>query len=257
MIVDSHCHLDRLTLPECGGSVASALAFARLQGVSQFLCVGISLEALPQMMLIVDQHNDVYASAGFHPLEDMSNGLDIMALKTWAKDPRIIALGETGLDYFYAKQTAEVQRQHFITHMEIATEVNKPVIIHSREAREDTLDVISQYAGSAAGVLHCFTDTWSMARRALDQGFYISISGIVTFANASELREVVKKIPLERLMVETDSPYLAPVPYRGKSNQPAYVREVAEYIAELRGISLSALAEQTTANFNRLFLSAN
>lgn len=256
MIVDSHCHLDRLTLSDCGGSVASALASARLKGVSQFLCVGISLEALPGMMSIVDQYDDVYASAGFHPLEDMSNGLDVTELRAWAKDARIIAIGETGLDYFYAKQTAELQQQHFITHMEVAAEVNKPVIIHSREAREDTLDVIRQYANPAAGVLHCFTDTWSMAKRALDLGFYISISGIVTFANASELREVVKKIPLERLLVETDSPYLAPVPHRGKSNQPAYVRDVAEFIANLRGISLPSLAEQTTANFNRLFIPA-
>ena len=254
MIVDSHCHLDRLDLTQCGGSVDKALQQARNQGVSQFLCVGISLETLPEMMTIVDQYDDVYASAGFHPLEDMRKGLDADALKRWALDDRIVAVGETGLDYFYAKESAESQREHFITHLKIAAEVDKPVIIHSREAREDTLAAINQYAGSAAGVLHCFTDTWSMAKKAIDEGFYISISGIVTFRNASELRDVVKKIPLDRLMVETDSPYLAPVPHRGKSNQPAFVREVAQYIAELRDISLTELAEATTDNFQRLFL---
>ena len=180
--------------------------------------------------------------------EDMAD-----ALKQWALDDRIIAVGETGLDYFYAKESAESQREHFITHLKIAAEVNKPVIIHSREARDDTLAAIAQHAGSAAGVLHCFTDTWPMAKQAIDAGFYVSISGIVTFRNASELRDVVKKIPLDRLMVETDSPYLAPVPHRGKSNQPAYVRDVAQYIAELRGLSLDQLAEATTNNFNRLF----
>lgn len=253
MIVDSHCHLDRLDLSQCGGSVDNALQQARSQGVSQFLCVGISLETLPAMMAIVDQHDDVYASAGFHPLEDMRQGLDVDALRQWALDDRIIAVGETGLDYFYAKDSAESQRAHFITHLKVAAEVDKPVIIHSRDARDDTLAAISQYAGSAAGVLHCFTDTWPMAKQAIDAGFYVSISGIVTFRNASELREVVKKIPLDRLMVETDSPYLAPVPHRGKSNQPAYVRDVAQYIAELRGLTLAQLAEATTDNFNRLF----
>ncbi|MBT5293827.1 MAG: TatD family hydrolase [Cellvibrionales bacterium] len=253
MIVDSHCHLDRLDISQCGGSVDAALQQARSQGVSRFLCVGISLDTLPAMMDIVDRHDDVYASAGFHPLEDMSQGLDAAALKQWALDDRIVAVGETGLDYFYAKESAESQREHFITHLKVAAEVDKPVIIHSREARDDTLAAIAQYAGSAAGVLHCFTDTWRMAKQAIEEGFYISISGIVTFRNASELRDVVKKIPLDRLMVETDSPYLAPVPHRGKSNQPAYVREVAEYIAELRGISLEQLAEATTDNFQRLF----
>lgn len=253
MIVDSHCHLDRLDLSHCGGSVESALQQARSRGVSQFLCVGISLEQLPAMMAIVDQYDDVHASAGFHPLEDMSGGLDTDELRKWASDKRIVAVGETGLDYFYAKESASDQQKHFITHLKVAAEVNKPVIIHSREAREDTLESIKKYAGSAAGVLHCFTENWDMAKRAIDMGFYISISGIVTFKNADALREVVKKIPLERLMVETDSPYLAPIPHRGKPNQPAYVREVAEYIAELRGIKLELLAEQTTANFQRLF----
>ena len=253
MLIDSHCHLDRLDLAQCGGSVDAALAHARNNGVSRFLCVGISLDCLPAMMRIVDQYDDVYASAGFHPLEDMSAGLDQQALKQWALDPRIIAVGETGLDYFYAQDTAALQQQHFATHLQVAAEVDKPVIVHSRDARQDTLTAIANYSGSAAGVLHCFTESWEMAKQALDYGFYISISGIVTFNNAYELREVVKKIPAERLMIETDSPYLAPVPHRGKSNQPAYVRDVAEFIANLRNVPLALLAEQTSENFQRLF----
>lgn len=253
MLIDSHCHLDRLDLAHCGGSVEAALDHARQRGVDGFLCVGIALEQLPQMMAIVDQYNDVYASAGLHPLEDMDKGLDLESLAQWAVDPRIIAIGETGLDYYYASDSAAQQQQFFAAHLQLAAEVNKPVIVHSRDARDDTLAAIKQHAGARAGVLHCFTETWEMASQALDMGFYISISGIVTFRNASELRDVVRKIPADRLMVETDSPYLAPVPHRGKPNQPAYVRDVAEFIAELRGVTYQQLAEQTTENFWRLF----
>ena len=254
MLIDSHCHLDRLDLNACG-SVVAALEAARSRQVEGFLCVGISLAALPEMMALVDDHSDVYASAGYHPLEDLSADIDLEALRGWAEDDRIVAIGETGLDYHYAKDSAERQRYYFAEHLKLAAAVDKPVIVHSRDAREDTLGLMVEHAGAAAGVMHCFTEDWSMAKRAIDQGFYISISGIVTFRNAAELREVVEKIPLDRLLVETDSPYLAPVPYRGKPNQPAYVREVAEFIADLRGIPYAALAEQTGANFQKLFLS--
>ncbi len=253
MLIDSHCHLDRLDLSAFGEDISAALAAARARGVSGFLCVGIALEQLPAMMAIVDAYDDVYASAGHHPLEQSAAPVQRAALLEWGKDQRIVAIGETGLDYFYQKESAEQQMGNFITHLQVASEIDKPVIVHSRDAREDTLQAIDRHAGSAGGVLHCFTENWDMASRAIDRGFYISLSGIVTFRNAAELREVAKKIPLDRLLVETDSPYLAPVPYRGKSNQPAYVREVAQCIADLRGLSLDKLASHTTANFKRLF----
>lgn len=253
MIVDSHCHLDRLDLESCGGSIDSALDFARSQGVSHFLSVGISLESLPAMLEITDAHQDVYATAGSHPLEDTGECIDIGLLESWARDSRIVAVGETGLDYHYAPEKKQQQQENFIGHLQVAEQVEKPIIVHTRSAKEDTLSCIRQYPVTAGGVLHCFTEDWDMASRALDLGFYISISGIVTFNNASSLREVVKKIPPDRLLVETDSPYLAPVPYRGKANQPAYVRQVTEYVANLRGVSMRQLAEQTSNNFFTLF----
>ncbi len=253
MLIDSHCHLDRLDLAACGGSVDAALDHARGQGVSGFLSVGISLGELPAMLAITERHDDVYASAGLHPLEPIPDEPDHSALLAWARDERIIAVGETGLDYHYALETAAQQRRSFRMHMDVAREVGKPVIVHTREAVDDTLAVLDEYAGEVRGVLHCFTETRAMAEHALALGYYISFSGIVTFKNAAALREVAATVPADRLLVETDSPYLAPVPHRGKPNQPAYVRQVAEQLAALRGESLEQLAAATTANFRSLF----
>ena len=254
MLVDSHCHLDRLSLENYNGSLAAAIAAATARGISQFLCVGISVNNRETVVAIAEQFESVVTSVGVHPL-DVKEGLaSSKDLELWSQHPKVVALGETGLDYYYSKEDQALQQQSFITHLEAAKSVQLPVIVHTRDARQDTLELIKAHGcQNSAGVLHCFTESWDMARQAIEMNFMISISGIVTFRNADELRDVVKQIPLDRLLVETDSPYLAPVPYRGKPNEPQYVREVAEYIAELRGLSFESLAEITTQNFYRLF----
>lgn len=257
MLVDSHCHLDRLKLDQCGGSVSAAIASAKEEGVKHFLCVCISADNRQQVLDIANAHQGVYASAGVHPCDVSEAAVMTDDLSRWCDHPKIVALGETGLDYHYSDEHADLQKCSFVNHLKVGKNTGLPVIVHTREAREDTIDLIRDYGcREAAGVLHCFTETWEMAQAALDLNYYISISGIVTFKNATDLREVARKIPIERLLIETDSPYLAPVPYRGKSNQPRYVRAVAEYVAELRGLSLNQLAEHTTDNFFRLFSKA-
>lgn len=254
MLVDSHCHLDRLKLDQCGGSVSAAIASANEDGVKYLLCVCISADNREQVLEIANAHEGVFASAGVHPCDISDTAVMTAELASWCDHPKVVALGETGLDYHYSSEHAEVQKSSFANHLKVGKTTGLPVIVHTRDAREDTIALIGEHGcREAAGVLHCFTETWEMAQAALDLNYYISISGIVTFKNASDLREVAKKIPLERLLIETDSPYLAPMPYRGKSNQPRYVRAVAEYVAELRGLSFDQLAEQTTANFFRLF----
>lgn len=254
MLVDSHCHLDRLDLAAHGGSLDAALDAARARGVGQFLCIGVSADNAATVKALADRYGDVHCSVGVHPL-DLAPGqppaLDWLLQEL--DHPRVVAIGETGLDYHYEPEAAELQQQAFQLHLEAARITGKPVIVHTREARTDTLALLREAALPQAGVLHCFTEDWDMARAALDIGFYISLSGIVTFRNAEALREVARQVPADRLLVETDSPYLAPVPHRGKANLPQYVREVAEFLAELRGVSYDALAEQTTANFYRLF----
>lgn len=254
MLVDSHCHLDRLDLAAHGGSLNAALDAARARGVGQFLCIGVSADNAAAVKALADRYDDVHCSVGVHPL-DLAPGqppaLDWLLQEL--DHPRVVAIGETGLDYHYEPEAAELQQQAFQLHLEAARITGKPVIVHTREARADTLALLREAALPQAGVLHCFTEDWDMARAALDIGFYISLSGIVTFRNAEALREVARQVPADRLLVETDSPYLAPVPHRGKANLPQYVREVAEFLAELRGVSYDALAEQTTANFYRLF----
>lgn len=254
MLVDSHCHLDRLKLEQCGGSVSAAINAAKADGVQHLLCVCISEENRQQVLDIAVRHEGVFASAGVHPCDLEQQVVSQSDLLSWCDHPKVVALGETGLDYHYSSEFAEQQKQSFIHHLQAGKETGLPVIVHTREARKDTIDLISEYGcRNAAGVLHCFTESWEMAQQALELNYYISISGIVTFKNATELREVAKNIPIDRLLVETDSPYLAPVPYRGKSNQPRYVRAVAEFVAQLRGVSLEQLAQQTTDNFFRLF----
>lgn len=252
MFIDSHCHLDKLKI-----SPQEALSQAQQAGVSHFLCVGVSLDAYPRMRDKTESFSNVYRSVGVHPLHDDLR-VDADLLRQFAKDDKVIAIGETGLDYFYAKETKAEQRLAFETQAELAVELNKPVIIHTRDAREDTLAIIRDKGlDKPGGVLHCFTESWEMAKAAIDMGFYISISGIVTFRNADELRDVVRKLPLDRLLIETDSPYLAPVPHRGKENQPAYVKDVAQFIASLKSVSVEQLAQQTSDNFFALFSQAN
>lgn len=254
MLVDSHCHLDRLDLASHGGSLDAALAAARARGVGHFLCIGVSADNAAAVKSLAERYADVDCSVGVHPLDIEPGSAPAL---DWLLDeldhPRVVAIGETGLDYHYQPEAAALQQQAFRLHLEAARISGKPVIVHTREARADTLRLLREAALPQAGVLHCFTEDWEMAKAALDLGFYISLSGIVTFRSAAALREVARQVPADRLLVETDSPYLAPVPHRGKANLPEYVREVAEFLAELRGIAYESLAEQTTDNFRRLF----
>ena len=254
MLVDSHCHLDRLELSKYDGSLAGALQQARDNGVERMLCVSIDLEAWPAMVAAVEPYPDVSLSVGVHPNEHEGEDPTQERLVELARHARVVAIGETGLDYFRSEGDLEWQRERFRTHIAAAKTCAKPLIIHTREARADTLRVMEEEdAGAAGGVMHCFAEDWETARRAMDLGFYISFSGIVTFKNAQELKDVARRVPLERMLVETDSPYLAPVPHRGKPNEPAYVRFVAEHIAELRGTTFEAIAEATSENYYRLF----
>lgn len=254
MLIDSHCHLDRLDLAAHGGSLDAALDAARAVGVGHFLCIGVSADNAATVKGLAERYADVDCSVGVHPL-DLEPGAEpaLDWLLGELAHPKVVAIGETGLDYHYEPESAALQQASFRLHLEAARITGKPVIVHTREARADTLALLREAALPQAGVLHCFTEDWEMAKAALDIGFYISLSGIVTFRNAEALRDVARQVPADRLLVETDSPYLAPVPHRGKPNLPQYVREVAEYLALLRGVSYETLAEQTSNNFKRLF----
>lgn len=254
MLVDSHCHLDRLKLDAHGGELSSALSAARARGVRQFLCIGISLGNRETVLDIAQRYDDVVASVGIHPCDVESGTASVDQLAEWGRGEKVVALGETGLDYHYTEHTKALQQESFAMHLQAGAQIGLPVVVHTRDARADTLSLIREYGDlEHAGVLHCFTEDWAMASAALDMNYYISLSGIVTFRNAEALRDVARRVPLERLLVETDSPYLAPVPHRGKPNEPQFVRDVAEFVAELKGVSFEQLAEQTTANFYRLF----
>ena len=260
MFVDSHCHLDRLDPATHDGSLADALEAARARDVRQFLAIAVTLEDVPKLAAIAREHADVSISAGVHPLHLLEHEPDLESIKESAERFAAVAIGECGLDYHYLDKapdrvpTREVQRERFRRQLIAATELELPVIVHTRDAREDTLALIREHSDPAiGGVLHCFTEDLEMAREAVRHGFYISLSGIVTFRNADSLREVARRVPLDRLLIETDSPYLAPVPHRGKPNEPAWVVEVAQCIARERGISVDEVAMQTTANFYRLF----
>lgn len=251
MFVDSHCHLDRLGQTQA--QLSETLKFASDRGVEHFLCVSVSVREYGDMLSAVQMYNNVSVSCGVHPLhqEDRCEKAELLSV---CSQDNVVAVGETGLDYFYSAETRESQMASFIEHIEVANQVSKPLIIHTRDAKQDTIETLKQYkAAHTIGVLHCFTESLDMALEAIDMGFYISFSGIVTFKSAQELREVAKAIPLDRMLIETDSPWLAPVPYRGQKNQPGYVVEVAEFIAQLRGISVQDLAKATTDNFYRLF----
>lgn len=256
MFVDSHCHLDRLEWEKLGLDLDQVLQQARQQQVQHFLCVSVSLDEFESMKAHVSRHADVSLSCGEHPLHT-GEWLDSERLTKLATEANVIAIGETGLDYFYSPDNKITQQQAFCQHIAVARKLAKPLIVHTRDARADTLSILrSEQAIDCGGILHCFTEDWETAKAALDLGFYISFSGIMTFRNADSLRDVVRKMPLDRLLIETDSPYLAPVPYRGKTNQPAYVTAVAAAMATELQMSIEAVASLTTENFFRLFPTA-
>ncbi|MBI3903979.1 MAG: TatD family hydrolase [Nitrosomonadales bacterium] len=252
MFIDSHCHLD---FPELTEKLDELLENMRCNDVSSALCVGVNLEDFPRILEIAEQHEQIYASVGVHPDYEQSVEPTQAQLVALAQHPKVIAIGETGLDYFRLKGNLEWQRTRFRTHIRAARECCKPLIVHTREAAQDTLCIMAEEgAEQVGGVMHCFTENMEVALAAVEMNFYISFSGIVTFKNATIIKEIAQHVPLERILIETDSPYLAPVPYRGKLNQPAYVKHVAEEIARLRGISLEAVGIATSENFARLFL---
>jgi TatD DNase family protein len=251
MLVDSHCHLNFPELAQNIDEIRSAMASHQ---VSHALCISVNLREFPQVLAVAEAYDNFYATVGVHPDYENEPPLSVELLTALADNPKVIGIGETGLDYFRLSGDLEWQRERFRTHIRAAIEIDKPLIIHTRAAAKDTLRVMrEERAENVGGVMHCFTESLEVAHNAIDMGFYISFSGIVTFKNAAALKEVAQQIPIDRILVETDSPYLAPVPYRGKTNQPAYVRYVAEEIARLRGISVESLAEATTDNFFRLF----
>lgn len=252
-LVDSHCHLPLVASPD--RSVADIVEFAMAAGVSHMLCVCVQLETFNEVRQAALDFDNVFASVGVHPnTDDGAREPTVDELLTLGSDPLVVAIGETGLDYFRSTGDLAWQRDRFRCHIQAARELTKPLIIHTREAAADVISILrEQRAADIGGVMHCFVDDWETARAAIELGFYISISGIVTFKSANELRDVAMRVPLERLLIETDSPWLAPVPKRGKPNEPAYVRHTAEFLAELRGITLDELAQATTKNFFDLF----
>lgn len=251
MFIDSHCHIN---FPELADNLDEVLANMRANQVSDALCVSVDLEKLPQILALAEQHDNIYASVGVHPDYELEAEPTQEELVRLAKHPKVIAIGETGLDYFRLTGDLEWQRKRFRTHIRAAVESGKPLIIHTRSASADTLRLMQEEgADKIGGVMHCFTESLEVAEAAIEMNFYISFSGIVTFKKALELKEVATRIPLERMLIETDSPYLAPVPFRGKLNQPGYVKHVAEEIAKLRGISVEEVGLATSANFYKLF----
>ena len=253
MFVDSHCHLDRLELKNYDGNLAAAIEAARAEGVSHFLTVSVDLADLPNLVTIAEAHADISFSVGTHPSDVASDQEpSVELLCQLAQHPKVVAIGETGLDYYYTADHALSQQASFIAHIHASKQSNKPLIVHTRDARADTIRIL-RAEQAEKGVLHCFTEDWDTAEAAMQLGFYISLSGIISFSSAKVLREVAKRIPLERLLIETDSPYLAPVPYRGKKNEPRYLPAVAKALAEIKGISVEEVATITTRNFSQLF----
>lgn len=254
MLVDSHCHLD---FPDFAPHLPEHLARMTANGVGHALCVAVNLEEYPRVLALAESDPRLFASVGLHPDYPDSREPCAEELVALARHPKVVAIGETGLDYYRLSGDLEWQRERFRVHIRAAKLAGKPLIVHTRNSADDTLRVMEEEgAGEAGGVMHCFTESVDVARRALDLGFHISLSGIVTFKNAKLVKEVAVAVPLSRLLVETDAPYLAPVPHRGKQNEPAFVRHVAEEIARLRDISFEDVAAATTENFFRLFSSA-
>jgi|TARA_B110000037_G_scaffold199039_1_gene238516 TatD DNase family protein len=251
MYIDSHCHIN---FPELNQKIDEVLANMKVNNISHALCVSVTLDKINEILGLTQKYSNIYASVGVHPDYEDIQEPDIDTLVRYSKNKKVVAIGETGLDYFRLKGDLSWQRDRFRTHIHAAIKSKLPLIIHTRNAQDDTIKIMREEGASAAtGVMHCFTESYEMAKKAIDLGFYISFSGIVTFKNAETLRETVKKIPIENILIETDSPYLAPVPNRGKLNEPANVRYVAEKIAELKGITIEKVAEITTDNFFTLF----
>jgi TatD DNase family protein len=251
MYVDSHCHLD---FPELASDLPAVLGAMREARVSHALCISVDLEDWPAMYAIASAHPNLYATAGVHPDYPETIEPTTDALVELAARPKVVAIGETGLDYYRLTGDLSCQRERFRVHIRAARATGKPLVVHTRSAGIDTLDVLrEERASDVGGVMHCFTESWEFAQVALDWGFHISFSGIVTFRNARELKEIARRVPLDRLLIETDSPYLAPMPFRGKRNHPALVVHVAEEIARLRGVPVETIARATSDNFFRLF----
>lgn len=251
MLVDSHCHLN---FPELVQNMDQVLDSMRSNQVGHALCVSVTLDKFPEVLAIAEQYPNIYASVGVHPDYENITEPTVQGLVELANHPRVVAIGETGLDYFRLTGDLSWQRERFRTHIRAAKQTGKPLIIHTRNAAEDTIKIMQEEgAAEVGGVMHCFTESWEVAQAAIAMGFFISFSGIVTFKNAQALKEVAQKVPLASMLIETDSPYLAPIPFRGKTNQPAYVRHVAEEIARLREQPLQQIMDATTANFFKLF----
>lgn len=251
MYIDSHCHIN---FPELNQKIDTVLENMENNSISHALCVSVELDKINEILDLTKKYSNVYASVGVHPDYENIQEPDIDTLFEYSKNKKVVAIGETGLDYFRLKGDLTWQRDRFITHIHAAIKSSLPLIIHTRNAQDDTIRIMKEEgASSATGVMHCFTESYEMAKKAIDLGFYISFSGIITFKNAESLRETVKKVPIENILIETDSPYLAPVPNRGKLNEPSNVKYVAEKIAELKSIPIEKVAEITTNNFFKLF----
>ncbi len=254
MLVDSHCHLD---FPEFQDRLPQVLDRMAEADVGAALCISVTLEEFPRVLALAETQPNLFASVGVHPDYPDAAAVDEETLVRLAAHPRVVAIGETGLDYYRLKGDLEWQRERFRTHIRAARRAGKPLVVHTRAAAEDTLRILREEgADSVGGVMHCFTETIDVATAAVDLGFAISFSGIVTFRNAESLRDVARSLPLDALLVETDAPYLAPVPYRGKTNEPAFVRHVAEGVAAARGEPVSVIEDATTRNFTRVFPAA-
>ncbi len=254
MLVDSHCHLN---FPELASNIDVVRAAMLENQVGHALLISVTLEKFPEVLILAEQYPNFFATVGVHPDYEDEPPFNVETLVELAKHPKVVGIGETGLDYFRLTGDLTWQRERFCTHIRAAINADLPLIIHTRSAAEDTLRIMQEEnAHAVGGVMHCFTESIEVAVRAIEMGFYISFSGIVTFKNAAALKEVAKQVPLDRILVETDSPYLAPIPFRGKTNQPAYVKHVAEEVASLRNISLEELTEASTSNFFKLFKKA-
>jgi TatD DNase family protein len=252
--VESHCHLDRLDLKDYPGGLPELMQATATAGVDHMLCIGVDLESFPAVRDLAEQYPNVHCTVGVHPLYRESREPTCAELVKLAAHPRVVAIGETGLDYFYARDDTSWQRQRFAEHIAAARQTGLPLVVHTRDAREDTIAMLRELGEARVrGVMHCFTEDLAMAKRAMDLGFYISISGIVTFRNADSLREVVRALPLDRLLIETDAPWLAPMPHRGKQNEPRYVAEVARFVADLKQLPATELVAITRNNFFSLF----
>ena len=255
MLVDSHCHLN---FPELASNIDAVRSAMLENQVGHALLISVTLEKFPEVLELAERFPNFYATVGVHPDYEDEPPFDVDTLVALAKHPKVIGIGETGLDYFRLTGDLEWQRERFRTHIRAAIQSNLPLIIHTRSAAEDTLRIMrEEQANKVGGVMHCFTESYDVAMQAIELGFYISFSGIVTFKNAEALKAVAQKVPLDRILVETDSPYLAPIPFRGKVNQPAYVKHVAEEIARLREVSLDVITEASTRNFFTLFKRAS